>query len=632
MKKKLLLGTLMALCMFCAKANDPVIMTVNGKDIKLSEFEYMYNKNNKQQIEKESLNDYVDRFVVYKLKVADAEAAGLDTVATFVNEFNGYKTELAKPYIDNNKYAEPYQKEAYERMKKNLYVSHIMLPLMLGNEAKMDSIRNCVIFGEDFGELARKHSVDQYSSQLGGDLGLLWVGKYPYSFEDAAYKTPVGQVSQVVKTDYGYHLIKVTGENNETGKYRVAHIVMTYDKTNPSSKEVVNARMDSLYKELKNGANFEELAKLYSDDKRSGNSGGELGWFKMGQLVKAIEDKMLVTPVGGVSEPSKADYGVHIVKVLEYKPLGDFEENKEEIATMVNNDERSGYIQIARIEDLKKDYHFVENPNFFPELDNLLTTNGYDSVFVQNVIKNDIVVFTYDGGTVKGDEIAKKWNQKVKMAKNHALDYIKKSYITLVHETLLNYEKENLGDKYPEYANLLNEYRDGLLLFEISNKNVWQKSSDDKEGLNEYFKKNKSKYSTWTQPKFKGLIVYSVNDSIENEVKAYMSTLGGDTVANALYKKFRKDIKIERHLTAKGENQYVDELIFGGKKAIEDKKYKTYFVLEGKLINQPEEVADARAQVTSDYQNVLEKNWIKDLKSKYKVKVNKKVLKLVKEQ
>ena len=144
MKKKLLLGTLMALCMLCAKANDPVIMTVNGKDIKLSEFEYMYNKNNKQQIEKESLNDYVDRFVVYKLKVADAEANGLDTVATFVNEFNGYKTELAKPYIDNNKYAEPYQREAYERMKKNLYVSHIMLPLMLGNEAKMESIRHCV--------------------------------------------------------------------------------------------------------------------------------------------------------------------------------------------------------------------------------------------------------------------------------------------------------------------------------------------------------------------------------------------------------------------------------------------------------------------------------------------------------
>ena len=196
---------------------------------------------------------------------------------------------------------------------------------------------------------------------------------------------------------------------------------------------------------------------------------------------------------------------------------------------------------------------------------------------------------------------------------------------------MLEFEKEDLVNKYPEYANLLNEYKEGILLFEISNKKVWAKSSEDKEGLENFFKKNKAKYTVWEQPKFKGLILYSLNDSIENEVKNFITKLGGDTIATALHKKFRRNIKIERHLTAKGENRFVDELVFNGEKATPDKKFTKYFILEGKVINQPEEAADVRGQVTTDYQNALEKEWVKELKSKYKVKINKKVLKLVKE-
>ncbi len=633
MKKKLLLLALLALGIFGAKANDPVIMTINGKDVKLSEFEYMYNKNNKQQIEKESLNDYVDRFVVYKLKVADAEAAGLDTISTFVNELNGHKTELAKPYLDDSKYAEPFLREGYERMKKNLHVSHIMLPLMPDSKVKLDSIRNCIVFGENFEELAKRYSVDQYSSQSGGDLGMLWVGKYPYSFEDAAYKTPIGQVSPVVETQFGFHLIKVNGENTQVGKYRVAHIVKTYNNPNdPESVKVIDAQMDSVYNLLKNGADFAQVAKDFSDDKRSAANGGELGWYKKGQLVKPIEVKMITTPIGEVSEPSKADYGVHLVKVLEYKPLGSYEDNKEELMTIIERDERTDLMQQNKLNDLKIEFKVVENENFFKDIEDLLPVSGLDSTFINKVQKSDIIAFSYVGGDVKASEIIKSVNSKIAVSKEQGLQYVKNLYNSVLKDALLNYEKANLATKYLDYANLLNEYRDGLLLFEISNKMVWQKSSDDKEGLDNFFKKNKSKYTNWTSPKFKGLIIYAKNDSIEKEVKSCIATLGGDTIANTLYKKFRKNIRIERHLTAMGENQFVDELVFDGPKANNDGKYQKYFVLEGKIINQPEEASDARAQVTTDYQNELEKNWIKELKSKFKVKVNKKVLKLVKEQ
>ncbi len=632
MRNKLLISALFVSSL-CASANeDPILMTINGKNVKLSEFEYMYHKNNKQQIEKESLNDYVDRFVVYKMKVAAAEDAALDTTRAFINELNGHKNELMRPYLDNNKHSEPYAKEAYERMKKNLDVSHIMLPLDPKSKSTIDSIRICLISGEDFGTLAKKYSSDRYSAEKGGDLGGLWVGRYPYAFENAAYNTPVGQFSDVVETQFGYHIIKVNREYPTLGKYRVAHIVKFYPRNaSDVDKEATAKTMDSIYTVLKNGADFAKVATAESQDTRTAKNGGEIGWFGIDQLIKPLEEMTLKTPIGQISEPTKLEHGIHILKVLEHKPLESYEMLKEELYSTVNKDERGNMIRLKKINDLKNEYSFKDNVEFESNIETLMGANGYDSVFVETAKKSDMTVFTYKGGVYTLSDLSKKWSNKRKMNVTNALNYVKAEKEKAVSEVLLNYEKEDLVNKYPEYANLLNEYREGILLFEISNKKVWDKASTDKEGLESYFKKNKSKYTNWESPKFKGLIVYAVNDSVESAVKDYLKSLGGDTVATALHKKFRRDIRIERHLTAKGENKFVDELVFGGLKAENDKKYKKYFILEGKVIEQPEEAADVRGQVTTDYQNQLEKNWIKELKSKYKVKINKKVLKLVKE-
>lgn len=632
MRNKLLISALFVSSL-CASANeDPILMTINGKNVKLSEFEYMYHKNNKQQIEKESLNDYVDRFVVYKMKVAAAEDAALDTTRAFINELNGHKNELMRPYLDNNKHSEPYAKEAYERMKKNLDVSHIMLPLDPKSKSTIDSIRICLVSGEDFGTLAKKYSSDRYSAEKGGDLGGLWVGRYPYAFENAAYNTPVGQFSDVVETQFGYHIIKVNREYPTLGKYRVAHIVKFYPRNaSEVDKEATAKTMDSIYTVLKNGADFAKVATAESQDTRTAKNGGEIGWFGIDQLIKPLEEMTLKTPIGQISEPTKLEHGIHILKVLEHKPLESYEMLKEELYSTVNKDERGNMIRLKKINDLKNEYSFKDNVEFESNIETLMGANGYDSVFVETAKKSDMTVFTYKGGIYTLSDLSKKWSNKRKMNVTNALNYVKAEKEKAVSEILLNCEKEDLVNKYPEYANLLNEYREGILLFEISNKKVWDKASTDKEGLESYFKKNKSKYTNWESPKFKGLIVYAVNDSVESAVKDYLKSLGGDTVATALHKKFRRDIRIERHLTAKGENKFVDELVFGGLKAENDKKYKKYFILEGKVIEQPEEAADVRGQVTTDYQNQLEKNWIKELKSKYKVKINKKVLKLVKE-
>lgn len=639
MRNKFFLGALIATALCANAAKDPVLMTVNGKDVKLSEFEYLYQKNNKQQLEMESLEDYVDRFVVYKLKVADAEAAGLDTLESFKKEYEGYKKELMRPYLENNEHSKPYARETYERMKKNLEVSHIMLPLGFdenekkANKAKIDSLRACLDKGEDFGSLAERFSSDAYSARDKGNLGNMWVERFPYAFEDAAYKTPVGGISPVVETSFGFHIIKVNGEHPTNGKYHVAHILKFYNRNdNDSAKSVLNAKMDSLYSLLKNGVDFAAMAKKESDDSRTSRNNGEIGWVGIDQLVKHLETEMLKLKVGEVSKPIVADYGVHIIKLLAHKPLGSYEEMEPELIALVNKDERAIAINEKKLNDLKKEYKFKSNSKASETISLMLDkNNGYDSAFVEAFQNSNITIFSYKGAEVKASQVADKLNQKRKMPKEQAVIYINETIEKLVKESLTECEKEDLVNKYPEYANLLNEYKEGMLLFEISNKKVWDKAGQDKAGLEKYFEDNKSKYTTWTAPRFKGVLIYSVNDSIENAVKDYAKTLGQDTLLTALHKKFRRDIRIEKHLSAKGDNAFVDELVFKSGKAEKDKKYVTCFVFEGKLIDQPEEAADVKGLVTTDYQNLLEKEWVEELKSKSKVSINKKVLKKVKE-
>lgn len=633
MRNKFLVGALIATA-FCVSAEEnPVLMTINGKDVKLSEFEYMYHKNSKQQLEKETLNDYVNRFVEYKLKVADAEAEGLDTLKTFVSEFTGHKNSLMRPYLDDNRQAEVYAKEAYERMKKNLEVSHIMMYGGEANKAKLDSIHECLKNGEDFGTLAAKYSVDQVTAPKNGSLGNLWVGRFPYAFENAAYNTPVGSFSDVIETQFGYHIIKVTGEHPTTGTYHVAHILKLYPRVGTDkSKDSVNAKMDSVYRVLKGGADFAAVAKTESDDTRTGRNGGEIGWFGIDQLVPAINNAMLETPVGSVSAPIMTEYGVHLIKVLEHKPLESYDEVKAKLIKTVNNDDRALVIKQNKIKDLKAEYNYKVDPKFESTLKEMLAENGYDSTFVDKLEKMDMVVFTYKGGSAKTPALMKYLGKKLTFDAQRGLGYVRNAIENVAEKELLAYEKEDLVNKYPDYANLLNEYRDGILMFEISNRKVWEKAANDTEGLENYFNQNKARYCTWTSPKFKGLIVYSVNDSVENAVKEFAKTLSGDSIATTLHKKFRREIKIEKHLTAKEDNNaIVNEFVFNGPKATRDQKYPTCFVLEGKVIEQPEEAADVKGQVTTDYQNQLEKEWVKELKSKYKVKINKKVLKLVKE-
>lgn len=638
MKVKLLISSLLLGTAILAIAKgDPVLMTINGKDIKLSEFEYLYHKNNQQQIEKETLEQYVDRFVLYKQKVADAEAAGIDTTSLFIKEFEGYQKDLAAPYItEDTTYRWQFIQEAYDRYKQQIDIDHFMLPVgsaaeTMANMNRMDSIRNCVLNGEKWEDLVDKYSSDPSKTRNHGHYGFISSLMFPYDFENVAYGTPVGEVSKPFATKYGVHMIRVNGKRDREDVH-VKHILKLFPHgATDEQKAACKAQMDSIYALLQAGADFEELAKKESQD-GSANRGGDLGWFGRGRMVPPFEKVAFELADGAISEPFATQYGYHIIKKVAHgiQPLSQL---RPAIENSFKHDDRDKLIQERRLSDWKAKYNYSVNPEAIDYITNALNAAGkFDSAFVAQTIKGcKLPLMTYGNNeSLPVMSLLPQINNKAVFTNlSAAKDYLMSRIDNMADAALQDYNANELVKSNPEYRNLLNEYRDGMLLFEISNRRVWKAAGKDTAGLEKYFAENRGKYN-WDEPHFKGIILSAKNDTILNMVKADMATMASDTLTDALHEKYGSDIRMERMVVKQGENALADYLAFHVGEKPERKGYSECMILEGGVISQPQEMSDVKGAVTSDYQDVLEQLWKKELAKKYPAKINKKVLKQVK--
>ena len=638
MKVKLLISSLLLGTAILAIAKgDPVLMTINGKDIKLSEFEYLYHKNNQQQIEKETLEQYVDRFVLYKQKVADAEAAGIDTTSLFIKEFEGYQKDLAAPYItEDTTYRWQFIQEAYDRYKQQIDIDHFMLPVgsaaeTMANMNRMDSIRNCVLNGEKWEDLVDKYSSDPSKTRNHGHYGFISSLMFPYDFENVAYGTPVGEVSKPFATKYGVHMIRVNGKRDREDVH-AKHILKLFPHgATDEQKAACKAQMDSIYALLQAGADFEELAKKESQD-GSANRGGDLGWFGRGRMVPPFEKVAFELADGAISEPFATQYGYHIIKKVAHgiQPLSQL---RPAIENSFKHDDRDKLIQERRLSDWKAKYNYSLNPEAIDYITNALNAAGkFDSAFVAQTIKGcKLPLMTYGNNeSLPVMSLLPQINNKAVFTNlSAAKDYLMSRIDNMADAALQDYNANELVKSNPEYRNLLNEYRDGMLLFEISNRRVWKAAGKDTAGLEKYFAENRGKYN-WDEPHFKGIILSAKNDTILNMVKADMATMASDTLTDALHEKYGSDIRMERMVVKQGENALADYLAFHVGEKPERKGYSECMILEGGVISQPQEMSDVKGAVTSDYQDVLEQLWKKELAKKYPAKINKKVLKQVK--
>jgi len=363
---------------FCQADADKILMTIHDRQISLDEFERIYKKNNSSTaLEQQTVEEYLDLFINFKLKVIEAEELGMDTTQRFIKEFNGYKQQLAKPYLSDTEEVDALVQEAFERAQKEINASHILIrsnaeappedTLRAFNKAI--EIRDRILAGEDFGTVAKATSDDPSAKTNAGVLGWFTVFRMVYPFENGAYQTEKGKLSWPVRTRFGYHLIKVNDIRPARGNVRVSHImIMTPEGMNDEQRTDAKKRIHMLYDSIQSGMDLAEIARNYSEDRGSAARDGELPWFGTGRMVAPFEDaSFALANIGDISEPIQTSFGWHIIKLLEQKNFDDFETVQADLRANVTKSDRNAYSKKALVERIKRNNNFTENrENLYP--------------------------------------------------------------------------------------------------------------------------------------------------------------------------------------------------------------------------------------------------------------------------
>jgi peptidyl-prolyl cis-trans isomerase SurA len=631
--------------------SNPTLLTIDDEQISKKEFLRIYNKNNQniQSGDKASVDEYLDLFINFKLKVIEARNQKYDTIPSVKKEIQKHKKELAKPYLVDKNVLDTLIREAYERSKKEVKASHILIkfPKNMAYEdtafayKKTKDIRKRIINKKaPFAEVARGTSDDPSVKKNGGNLGYFTALQMVYPFETKTYNMATGQLSKPVRTKYGYHIIKKTGERKAKGKVRVAHIMLISPKSMSKEKQKEKKeKINEIYHKLMAGADFSEMAKKYSDDKGSARNGGKLPWFGVGRMVPSFEEAAFsLEKVGQFTTPVKTSIGWHIIKLLDKREIGSFEEEKNKLKRKITNNPRYSISRDSLIAKLKRTYNYTENDSAYSKFArNIVHEQKVDLSFARENNKNKTLIqFNNHTYTIQdfSDYLTKEVSKNLQ--KKYKGDYfVDKAFQEFSDRKIVEYEKEKLPEKYPEYKYTIKEYTEGILLFEIMDKKVWSKASEDTAGLKQYFNNHRDDYK-WNE-RFRGKIYFADNKKVLEKTKKLKK--GGifkkSWSDQELLKKFNseneKKLEIKKGMYVQGENKIIDRYAWdiGDKKEI--KSNRPYFV-RGKIIPpKNKKFNEVRGAVLADYQNYLEKQWIRELKNKYTINVNEEVLNSIKE-
>ena len=586
MKKVILSIILLAGAVMGFAQEDKVLMTINGEPVMLSEFLYIYEKNNQEtSLEKKSKEEYLDLFINFKLKVTEAIAQGVDTTEAFKKELAGYRAQATPKYMQDNEAVDSLVELSYKRQANVRRAAHIAIQCPANADsvaeaealAKINLARERVTTGvekkvkkgrkwitvrepEAFDNVAREMTEDPAGKENGGELGWIQVFRYVYPFEEAVYNTPVGGVTEVFRSPYGFHIALVE-EERAFEEVHAAHIMKMTPRGGEATAGQAKKDIDSLYQVVLAGADFAEVASANSDDKGSAMRGGDLGWFGRGMMVQPFEDIPFGMQPGEMSEPFATRFGWHFVKLYEKRGIQPLDSVRNQLLMQVKRDVRYQEADKSFIKKTRAEYNLP----------------------------------------------AKMSDEEVKA-----------------------YADAHLEEKHADLRNLVREYHDGILLFDVSLREVWDKANKDTEGLAAYFKAHKKAY-TWDEPRYKGYMIYAKNEAAAKAAKQIIKSANADSIMSYIDQRINVDsvqyVKVEQGLWTAGKNAAVDKYGFKNKTAEYTASEEFPVVVPvGKVLKAPQEYTDVRSQVTTDYQDYLEEQWIATLREKYPVVVNKEVL------
>jgi peptidyl-prolyl cis-trans isomerase SurA len=620
-----------------AQKKEEIIVKIGDSKVSTEEFLVNYRKNNTNILDekdRKTPEEYLDLYINFRLKVLEAQKQGYDTVKSFIDELKGYRQELAKPYLTDVSYNEDMIKTAYHRTKYERKASHLLLLVnpdaspadTLTAWKKLADIRKQIIEGTDFNEMAFKYSEDPSAKQNKGQLSYFSAFQMVYPFENMTYRTPVGQVSEIVRTRFGYHLIKVHDERQTPGEMKVAHIMKMFPQQ-ASDETIANLKMsaDSLWKRATGGDDFEELARKYSDDKQSAPEGGLLNWFTPTNMIPAFADAAFALKNDGdISPVIRTPYGWHIIKRLELRTTLPFEKIRADLEMKIKqNPAISKYSDEAFDRKLRTEYQLkIDDTNFRKLVDSVA-----DTLKRKELASNLLVSFANQKITTgQFVEFLQKQNfaPQTDKPKSELTPLLNK----LINQKLLEYENTQLEKKHPEFARVYREYHDGILLFNISKDKIWDVASNDSARLQKYFDQTDKKYY-WGQ-RFKGWVIETASPEIRTKVETILDQREAEKqeLQDLFNTKTENNIQFRDVAVEKGIDPIVDYYIWSGPKPSGFNETTTF--VHGKISqNEPKELKEAWGLYSSDFQELIEKEWIGSLKKKYPIVVNRKALKKI---
>ncbi len=636
----LLLGGLVPLT---AQVDDrAVLFTVDGDTVTVGEFRRMYLKNLDQTGENyQSPEEYLQLYINFKLKVHAAREAGYDTLKSYRQELARYRSQLAGPYLVDPAILDSLVREGYERLTKELDVYHILVRVGPDEDTteawnKIMEIRKKLVAGVSFGEMARAVSDDPSAKTNGGHIGYFTAFQMVYPFETAAYHLKPGELSMPVRTRFGYHLIRLDSIQPNPGQVHVAHIMIAVPpNASEQQKKAARDTINMILDKLRNGADFSEMAQKYSQDYGTARKGGVLPWFGPGRMIPDFADAAFaLKEKGELSGPVRTPYGWHIIKLLDKKPLGTFQEMEPEIRKKVKRSDRLRIVRDRYLLEQMKRSHAWADTALLEQYAAQATIEKHHLVWSFPEGTGETPVFTFRSLKVPFKDFYQ-YMQKVYIRDDQPADaFVKKHFEKFALQKMLEYRKAHLEEEYPEFGSLMKEYAEGILMFDIMDDKVWSKAVEDTAGLRKFYEEHRTRYMTPEKMVVGGMEVLDASRvaRVEKEIrKALRKGRSLRTVAD----KFGRTVKMLPADTLSREGKDVLQGLAWEKGAVtvEDHNGKTVVRwVETILPPQPKPLGEVLGVVTSDYQDYLEKQWLQELKQRYPVKVNREVFDLLKKE
>ena len=621
------------------QSNDPVLFTIDGQAVNASEFSYIYEKNNREDADytESSLREYLDLYTKFKLKVREAYAMKLDTIPQLQAELAGYRKQLADSYLTDKEITERLTEEAFERMKQDVHVAHILVKTnpnvpsdTLKAYEKIQATYQKLAEGGDWKTIAREVSEDSFTRNFEGDLGYI-TAVMPngfYAFETAAYETAAGEFSKPVRTSLGYHIVKVIDLRPARGEMDIAHILLRVNKDGSNNQEV-KAKIDMIHDKLDAGETFEVLAKEYSEDKATGERGGGIGSITINQYEADFENAVFALEKDGdYTAPVRSTLGWHIIKRVRVRPVRTLEASRKKIESQISKDERIKAARNTMVNRIKREAGFSLDQNVFDDF----VANAGDDLQTYRwkvpALKSQTLV-TLGQDTYTNDDFGSYVlsNARTRMALPRGTsneDILKQVLEDFVNDKALFYEEKNLADKYPEFKSLMREYEEGILLFEATKINVWDKASKDTAGLSAFHATHRNDYMWDERIEVATVTLDSASMAKLPTVKKWAAGKPVAAVADKAAKK-KINLQINRRIYQKE-----DELPYGlswAEGQMADLPDGSGFVRVEKIIPPtPKKLEEAMGYIIADYQDQLEKDWVTALKAKYPVSLHEDVL------